>query len=57
MNNALALALLLCALQAGGCVAVKPWERDLLARPDMQAQDDPHLRDAGRGLGVELTPI
>jgi hypothetical protein len=30
-------------LAASGCAGVKPWERDLLARPDMQAEDDPHL--------------
>jgi hypothetical protein len=41
----LALVLLstLSLLLATGCAGVKPWERDLLARPDMQAQDDAHL--------------
>ncbi|HIF94847.1 MAG TPA: DUF4266 domain-containing protein [Myxococcales bacterium] len=26
-----------------GCVAVKPWEKDLLARPDMAWDEDPRL--------------
>ena len=36
-----AVALLtLAALAATGCVAVKPWERDLLARRDMGFEPD-----------------
>lgn len=31
------------SLAASGCVAVKPWERDLLARPDMAWDEDPRL--------------
>jgi len=31
-----ALAAVACAVAASGCVAVKPWERDLHAREDMQ---------------------
>lgn len=26
----------LCALAAGGCATVKPWDRDLLAKPAMR---------------------
>ncbi|MCP5045317.1 MAG: DUF4266 domain-containing protein [bacterium] len=26
-----------------GCIAVEPWERDLLARPDMAWDEDPRL--------------
>ncbi len=37
------LLLAFMTLSAAGCAGVKPWERDLLARPDMQAEDDPHL--------------
>jgi hypothetical protein len=37
------ISLLLTLLIAGGCAGVKPWERDILARPDMQTDDDPHL--------------
>jgi hypothetical protein len=36
-------ALALSGLLTIGCAAVKPWERDLLARQDMAWQDDPHL--------------
>jgi len=39
----LTITLALIALLANGCVAVKPWERDLLARQDMGWSDDPHL--------------
>ncbi len=43
-NNIIAVtALLGLTLAAGGCVAVKPWERDLLARPDMAWDEDPRL--------------
>jgi hypothetical protein len=31
------------SLAATSCVAVKPWERDLLARPDMAWDDDARL--------------
>ncbi len=31
---------LLGLLSSTGCVAIKPWERELLARPDMQWEDD-----------------
>jgi hypothetical protein len=38
------LALLtLVALLCNGCVVVKPWEREILARPDMGWVDDPNL--------------
>ena len=40
---ALVVVSTLAVLFASGCAGVKPWERDLLARPDMQAEDDPHL--------------
>jgi hypothetical protein len=29
------------ALLVGGCAAVEPWDRDVLARPDMQIVSDP----------------
>jgi len=34
---------LLCALLLGavGCKTVKPWQRELLAKPKMQLNDDP----------------
>jgi hypothetical protein len=31
------------SLASSGCVAVKPWERDLLARPDMAGDEDVRL--------------
>ena len=34
------VSLLGLVLAAGGCTAVKPWERDLLARPEMQLRGD-----------------
>jgi len=50
------------ALLAGGCTTVKPWERDLHARPDMQPSTldgaiDDHIyfskeaSSGGRGFG------
>ncbi len=33
--------LLAAALLASGCTQVKPWERDILARPDMAWDPDP----------------
>ena len=36
-------ALVGLSLAATSCVAVKPWERDLLARPDMAWDDDARL--------------
>jgi len=44
MRRVAALAALLCALAATpGCstVGVKPWQRDLLAKPEMQLDADP----------------
>ncbi|RPI63240.1 MAG: DUF4266 domain-containing protein [Lysobacterales bacterium] len=32
---------LLAALAASGCAGVEPWDRDVLARPDMQIVSDP----------------
>jgi hypothetical protein len=40
---ALVLVTTFAVLAASGCQGVKPWERDLLARPDMQTEDDAHL--------------
>lgn len=34
-------ALVFASLGASGCAAVKPWERDQLARPDMALDSDP----------------
>jgi hypothetical protein len=39
----LLVALLLALWLASGCAGVKPWERDILARRDMQAEDDAQL--------------
>jgi hypothetical protein len=36
-----ALGLLLVVAGTSSCLAVRPWERDVLARPDMQWQPDP----------------
>ena len=33
--------LLVTLLSAAGCTGVRPWERDVLARSDMQWQPDP----------------
>ena len=45
MRSASALPLLAaglaCLFLASGCMAVKPWERDALARQDMQWEPDP----------------
>ena len=38
---ALLLGLALVLVTAAGCTAVRPWERDVLARPDMKWQPDP----------------
>ncbi len=35
-------ALIFLAVVAGGCVRVKPYERELLAKPTMTFQPDPH---------------
>lgn len=40
-RGALLCLLLLAATLLPGCTAVKPWERDLLARPDMAWDPDP----------------
>jgi len=56
------LAAVATAMTASGCVAVKPWERDLHAREDMQPNDmdlaiDEHIyfskeaSSGGRGFG------
>ena len=49
------LALLLVA--STGCVRVKPWERDLLARRDMLFEPDPleAARDAHIGFSKEAS--
>lgn len=39
----LIVALVGLSLATTSCVAVKPWERDLLARPDMAWDDDARL--------------
>jgi hypothetical protein len=39
---------LLATASLSGCTAVKPWERDLLARPDMAWEPDP-LESARHG--------
>ena len=37
-----ALVVILFAVVAAGCVRVKPYERELLAKPTMTFQPDPH---------------
>jgi hypothetical protein len=39
--KSLGLAATLCALLAGGCTAVAPYQRGYLARPDMAFDADP----------------
>ena len=39
----LTLCLAFTSAVANGCIAVKPWERDILARNDMAWSDDAHL--------------
>jgi uncharacterized protein DUF4266 len=36
-----AVLLLLTSLVAAGCASVRPWEREVLARPDMAWDPDP----------------
>ena len=43
MNLRLLAAALLAAGLAAGCGTVKPWQRDLLARPQMQPVPSPAL--------------
>lgn len=35
------IGLLGITMASTGCVAIKPWEKDLLARPDMAWSEDP----------------
>ena len=35
------ILLLTCATVLSGCAGVKPWERDLLAKPQMALDSDP----------------
>lgn len=37
------LAVVLAFALLGGCASVQPWERDLLAQPEMQLVPDPVL--------------
>jgi hypothetical protein len=46
MARLAASLLLAAALLASGCASVKPWERDVLARPDMAW--DPDVLEANR---------
>lgn len=43
MNARLIAAALFAAVLAAGCGTVKPWQRDLLARPQMQPVPSPAL--------------
>jgi len=38
---ALACSLVLASLAGAGCTTVKPWDRDMLSRPDMAFDSDP----------------
>jgi predicted small secreted protein len=62
MQRLVPILVLAAALLAGGCTTVKPWERDLHARADMQpstldAAIDDHIyfskeaSSGGRGFG------
>jgi hypothetical protein len=52
IQRALALtALLGFVFSSTGCVAVKPWDKDLLARPDMAWNDDPRLATIQEHIG------
>ncbi|MBW2295536.1 MAG: DUF4266 domain-containing protein [Deltaproteobacteria bacterium] len=44
-------ALLGLSLAATSCVAVRPWERDLLARPDMAWDEDARLATIRSHIG------
>jgi hypothetical protein len=46
----LLLALVLVPLAGAGCAEVKPWERDVLARPDMAFDPDPLGAELGRHI-------
>lgn len=50
-RSALLLGALALLSGVTGCVAVKPWERDLLARPDMAWNDDPRLAAVRNHIG------
>lgn len=41
MRRVLAASGLLCLLAAAGCTPVRPWEREVLARPEMAWDPDP----------------
>ena len=43
MNRGMLAATLLASLLAAGCGTVKPWQRDLLARQQMQIVPSPML--------------
>jgi hypothetical protein len=47
----LVAALVGLSLAATSCVAVKPWERDLLARPDMAWDEDARLATIRSHIG------
>ncbi len=54
----IAAAIFGLAIAGGGCAIVKPWEREMLARPDMAWDPDP-LETARRGhvyFSKEATP-
>jgi len=50
LRLAAGLMLALPMLAAAGCAAVKPWERDVLARPDMAWEPD--TLEAGRNSHI-----
>lgn len=39
-------SLVLVLLAASGCVTISPWEREVLARPDMTFDGNPHVATA-----------
>lgn len=53
------LVALACAIGSAGCTVVRPWDREMLARPDMAWDPDP-LEATRRGhvyFAKEATPM
>jgi len=48
--RALLAGLLLLTLAGAGCAPVRPWERNVLARPDMAWDPDPLGAELGRHI-------
>ncbi len=46
MQPPLRLLLAAILLAASGCATISPWEREVLARPDMTFEGNPHVATA-----------